>query len=175
MSNEATATRIKYFVDSDGALAFIETEIRVRGAASVQTAGPDSGLTITATIGYVLSRRQAAREALDHLIDYFEENSEAIQDINSRFDRHFRTARGTARFCQETDDMFATSLYRSGVDVRFGGRMYRNRVLTCHSFGCQHDAIAEHFPEFAPLISQHLNLMSGETLRPETLAVLARL
>ena len=61
--------------------------------------GPE--LSITGAAGYVLTERQARREAREYWESFFEDQPEEIYAMNQRFGRQFRTPRGAARFARD--------------------------------------------------------------------------
>lgn len=125
------------------------------------------GFSITGTEGYVLSEREAKREALTHAEEWFGD-VEDLAAFNARMGTNFRSEARAARFVIETDGQYAgldvhAMEYRS-IKVRANrAQAFRTRgeerVLITTSCGCIHDTLAECFPEFKPLIPWHLNTM----------------
>lgn len=113
---------------------------------------PMPDLTITGTMGYILSERDARREALQFWESFFEDSPEEIKAMNARFGTRFRSPRSAARYVLSVDGEY------HGLDVV---NEEDGKVYVAHSCGCLHDNIAEWFPDAVKHIPYHLNTHEG--------------
>lgn len=110
-------------------------------------------LSLTGSAGEVVSRADAKRRALAYWESYFDESPDERRALAEKFEKHFRTARGAARFVLSVDGEF------HGLDVT---REDGDDIYLAHSFGQIREEIAEFFPEAVPYFRWHLNDMKAE-------------
>jgi hypothetical protein len=125
---------------------------RVRGDryCTVTIELEDGRLSIVGSEGRVLSRKEAAKEALHSWINFFEDSPGEIDAMNRRCGKRFRSARSAAKYVVDTDGEY------HGIDVEwFEG----DNAFLCVSCGQIKETVADFFPEVAPLLPWHLNDM----------------
>jgi hypothetical protein len=134
MSNIITITR-----ENGGRYCTAKIELRDRNGVTE--------LSITGEAGRVVTERKARSEALAYWVSFFEDDWNAIKEMNERCGTRFRSPRSAAKFVLDTDGDF------HGLDVEISdGRAY---VGEC--FGHIREELAEWFPELVPLLPWHLN------------------
>lgn len=119
---------------------------------------PDGELSVTGTTGYVVSPKQAKRQALEFMISYFEESEENLAEFNDRSRRNFRSPERAARYVLSVDGDY------SGLDVV---REDDKEVFVATSCGMLRDDLVEFFPEVVPLFDWHLNHMKSNCVHQE--------
>jgi hypothetical protein len=137
-----TRTRFSILRTRNGEWCQATVEIRERNG------GPE--LSITGAAGYVLTERQARRQALEYWESYFDECPEEIIAMNKKFGRRFSSATGAAKFVLECDGEY------HGLDIE---NEEDGKVWIGHSWGQIRDELSEWFPELDSLFRWHLNGM----------------
>jgi len=115
-------------------------------------------LSICGTAGYVFTRAQAKKEALNFWTTYFEDSPEEMHAMNERCGTRFRSPARAARYVLNSDGEF------SGLDVY---REDDNKVYVAHSCGQIRDEISRWFPEVQRYFRWHLNDMHAECVHQE--------
>ena len=114
-------------------------------------------LSITGTMGYVLTPRQARRQALDDMTSWLEEEDN-LRYLNQRNGKNFRSPARAAKFVLNSDGEY------HGLDVV---RDDEKEVFIATSCGQIRDDIEAFFPEAVPLFAWHLNHMRSNCVHQE--------
>lgn len=117
-----------------------------------QEGPPMACLAITAVTGYIVTERQARKEALNYWISYFEEHEDNIRSLNANQGTRFRSATSAARYVLSVDGEY------HGLDIH---KHEDGKVYIGTGWGCQHEEIATWFPDAIPHIPYHLNTYSN--------------
>ena len=128
--------------ERDGQFVEIEIELRERRGALE--------LSICGIAGDVVPEDTAYQMSEDSITEYFEEDWNAIKELNKRFGTDFRTPGEAAQFVRQTDGDFAFLDYHDSVG---------DQVYLTHSCGQIREELTEWFPEYTHLLRYHLNAM----------------
>lgn len=119
--------------------------------------GPE--LSICATLGRIETRKAAEKEALDYWISYFEDNPDAMPEMNRRFNRHFKKSTAAAKFVIATDGKL------HGLDV---AKEDGASIWISHSGGQCREEAERFFPGVKSVWDRwHLNGMRAGTAKQE--------
>lgn len=134
------------------------TKLRERGdrwcQIKVELRKTDKGLELSVTGGYgeIVSEASARKRALQNWESFFNDDKNAIHEMNRRCGFQCRTALGAAKKVIASDGKF------HGLDVFCQDG---DRVFLLEGCGCIHDELLDWFPEAKDLIPFHLNGMNA--------------